>query len=73
MTLTTLEIDNEVLVQAHIYGEAQNRNTEQQIQYWIHIGKIAQDNPDLNFSDISDILNSIAQVKAGATTPYKFG
>lgn len=73
MTLITVEIDNEILAQARTYGVAQNRSATKQIEYWARIGKIAQDNPDLNFNDISDILNSIAQVKAGVTTPYKFG
>jgi len=73
MTLATLEIDNEVLAQAKTYGEAHNRSAVQQIEYWMRIGKIAQDNPDLNFNDISDILNGIAQVKAGEITSYKLG
>ena len=62
-----------MLSQAKTYGEAQSRSATKQIEYWARIGKIAQDNPDLNFEDISDILNGMAQAKSGMTTPYKFG
>jgi ubiquinone/menaquinone biosynthesis C-methylase UbiE len=43
------------------------------VEYWARIGKIAQENPELTFTDISDLLLSLAQVKAGNTTPYQFG
>ena len=62
-----------MLSQAKTNREAQSRSATKQIEYWARIGKIAQDNPDLNFEDISDILNGMAQAKSGMTTPYKFG
>lgn len=73
MGATAIKIDSAILNQAKAYGEAQSRSATKQVEYWARIGKIAQDNPDLNFEDISDILNGMAQVKAGMTTAYKFG
>ena len=52
---------------------AESRSATKQIEYWAKIGKIAQDNPDLTFQDIADLLLSMAHVKAGNTTPYSFG
>ncbi|MCW8040851.1 MULTISPECIES: ParD-like family protein [Acinetobacter] len=56
-----------------MYGSAQNRSVTKKIEYWARIAKIAQDNPDLTFDDISDLLIGMVQVKSRTTTPYKFG
>lgn len=73
MGATAVKIDSEMVAQAKTYGAAQSRSATKQIEYWARIGKIAQDNPDLTFEDISGILISMAQVKSGTTAPYKFG
>jgi hypothetical protein len=36
------------------------------------VGKIAEDNPDLSFSVIKDILLGSQQIKEGLGTPYIF-
>jgi hypothetical protein len=41
-----------------------------QIEYWSRIGKIAEENPDLPFAMIRDIL--IAEQEE-ATSEYRFG
>lgn len=47
----------EVLVdQAKRYGRVQHRSVPKQIEYWSQIGKIAEENPDLPFFMIRDIL-----------------
>lgn len=73
MALTAVKIDNEILADAKAYGEAESRSTAKQVAHWARIGKIAQDNPDLTYEDITEILLGMAQAKAGMTTPYKFG
>jgi len=44
-----------------------------QIEYWAFIGKTAEENPDLSFSVINDILLGRQQLKEGFGTPYIFG
>lgn len=73
MSSTAVKIDSDILAQAKAYGEAESRSASKQVEYWLKIGKIAQDNPDLNYADITEILLGMAQVKAGMTTPYQFG
>lgn len=73
MSYTAVKIDSSIVESAKVYGVAASRSATKQIEYWAKIGKIAQDNPDLTFEDITDILLSMAQVKAGNTTPYNFG
>lgn len=44
-----------------------------QVEYWAYIGKIVEDNPDLSFSAIKNILLGREQLEAGLGTPYIFG
>lgn len=73
MTDTAVKIDSEIVKSAKVYGMAESRSATKQIEYWARIGKIAQDNPDLTFEDITGLLLSMAQVKVGNTKPYNFG
>ena len=42
--------------QAKAHALIQHRSVPKQIEYWSQIGKIAEENPDLPFSMIRDIL-----------------
>ncbi len=62
---------SEVLVeQAKHYGTIQHRSVPKQIEYWSHIGKIAEENPDLPFSMIREILVADQEEPVGE---YEFG
>ena len=61
----------ELLVdQAKRYGHVQRRSVPKQIEYWSKIGKIAEENPDLPFAMIRDILLADQEPVAGE---YQFG
>ena len=38
-----------------------NRSMAEQIEYWANIGQIAEDNPDLPYSLIKDLLISMIE------------
>lgn len=42
--------------QARRHAQIQHRSVPKQIEYWSQIGKIAEENPDLPFAMIRDIL-----------------
>ena len=42
--------------QAKSHAQVQHRSVPKQIEYWSQIGKIAEENPDLPFFMIRDIL-----------------
>ncbi|MGM0365067.1 MAG: TA system antitoxin ParD family protein [Actinomycetota bacterium] len=44
-----------------------------QVEYWAFIGKIAEDNPDLSYSVIKEILLGREQLREGLGTEYVFG
>ena len=57
---------NESLVdQARRYAAIQHRSVPKQIEYWSRIGKIAEENPDLPFSMIRDILIADQEAPVG--------
>ncbi|MDR3448311.1 MAG: hypothetical protein P4M15_00920 [Alphaproteobacteria bacterium] len=69
----TVKLSDELIKEARSYGEVYSRSVPKQIEYWSRIGKIAEENPDLSFDFIKDILLGQQQAGAGETTPYKFG
>ena len=62
---------SETLVdQARHYASIEHRSVPKQIEHWSQIGKIAEENPDLPFSMIREIL--IADLEE-AVGEYSFG
>ncbi|MBA3056462.1 MAG: ParD-like family protein [Gammaproteobacteria bacterium] len=62
---------SETLVdQARRYGSVAHRSVPKQVEYWSQIGKIAEENPDLPFSVIRDILVADQEEPIGE---YQFG
>ncbi|OSM07350.1 TA system antitoxin ParD family protein [Magnetofaba australis] len=51
-----VKISDELGAEAKRYGRIYQRSLPKQIEYWSRIGKIAEENPDLPFSMIKEIL-----------------
>ncbi len=51
-----VKLSEQLVEQAKRYGGIEHRSIPKQIEYWSQIGKIAQENPDLPFSLIREIL-----------------
>ncbi|MCX6347613.1 MAG: hypothetical protein NTZ89_06765 [Actinobacteria bacterium] len=69
---TAIKISDDIANDARTTAKATRRSMAGQIEYWAYIGKIAEDNPDLSFSVINDILLGREQLKDGFGTPYIF-
>jgi len=70
---TTLKLSDGLVKEARRYGEVYRRSVPKQIEYWSRIGKIAEENPDLSFAFIKEILIAQQEAKDGETSPYRFG
>ena len=68
-----VRISDQLVKTARIRSKAMHRSTSGQIEYWATLGEIAEDNPELPFSFIRDILIAREQSRAGEVTPYIFG
>jgi hypothetical protein len=49
-----------------------HRNVSSQIEYWVRLGKVAEENPDLPINFLQDMLASIEEVKASDLIRYRF-
>ncbi|MCG7923248.1 MAG: ParD-like family protein [Candidatus Thiodiazotropha lotti] len=65
---TTIKLSDELISEAKRYAAVYSRSTPKQIEYWSRIGKIAEENPDLPYSFIKDILLA----KQEEAVPFEF-
>lgn len=67
-----VKLSENIVSDAKIMSKAFNRSVAGQIEYWARIGKIAEENPDLTYEFIKNILISQQEVKAGRLEAYVF-
>ena len=70
---TAIKLSDELVDDARRYGDVFSRSAPKQIEYWSRIGKIAEENPDLPFSFIKELLVAQRETEEGQVTPYQFG
>ena len=51
-----VKLSDELVAEAKRFGAIHHRSLPKQIEYWSRMGKIAEENPDLPFSMIKNIL-----------------
>jgi hypothetical protein len=68
-----VKLSSDILVDADRYARVFSRSLPKQIEHWARIGKIAEENPDLPYEFIKDILLGLEEVKTGPVTDYHFG
>ncbi len=71
--LATIRISENLLREAGIYSKTAKRSASDQIEHWIRIGKCAEENPDLTYDLIREILTGIGELEQGKCSEYKFG
>lgn len=72
MSSRAVKLSEEVVQSAEINAKAYHRSTAKQIEHWVRIGKIAEENPELSYLFIEQMLIGIEELKAGKTEPYIF-
>ena len=68
-----VKISDDLVNEAEVYSKSYNRSIASQIEFWTKIGKISEENPDMTFNEIKDILIAKEEVSAGLVSEYKFG
>ncbi|MBW2605799.1 MAG: hypothetical protein JRE28_16070 [Deltaproteobacteria bacterium] len=53
---TAVRVSDELVREARIFSKIDQRSLTGQIEHWARIGKCAEENPDLTYSLIKDIL-----------------
>jgi hypothetical protein len=70
---TTIKLSDELVSEAKRYAAVYARSVPKQIEYWSRIGKIAEENPDMPYEFIKELLLAKDEAENGETTPYVFG
>ena len=70
---TAVRISENLLTDARKYSKIDHRSITGQIEHWAKIGKCAEENPDLTYSLIKEILVGIEELEQGEKSEYSFG
>lgn len=70
---TAIRISEGLVDEARKYSRIDHRSLTGQIEHWARIGKCAEENPDLSYSQIKEILIGIEELDRGESTEYAFG
>jgi hypothetical protein len=70
MSSKAVKLSSDIVSDAQIISKALNRSVAGQIEYWARIGKIAEENPDLTYEFIKNLLIALEQAQAGKVEPY---
>jgi hypothetical protein len=67
-----VKLSGRIVTAAQTISKVLNRSVPGQIEYWAKLGKLAEENPDLNYGLIKDIMIAKQELKNGETEPYNF-
>ena len=70
---TAVRITDDLVHDAKIFSKIEKRSLTGQIEYWARIGKCAEENSDLTYSLIKDILIGLAELEQGESSEDKLG
>lgn len=67
----SVRLDDDLVNEVKVAAEAAFRSIPKQIEHWVRIGRMVEDNPELSYNLILDILRAEAEVKHGMVTQYR--
>ncbi|MDX2445521.1 MAG: hypothetical protein QNK30_17130 [Bacteroidales bacterium] len=70
---TAVRVSQELVREAKIYSKIDQRSVTGQIEHWARIGKCAEENPDLTYNLIKEILIGLVELEQGESSEYNFG
>lgn len=70
---TAVRISEKLVNDAKKYSRIDHRSLTGQIEHWARMGKCAEENPDLTYSLIKEILIGVEELEQGEKSEYKFG
>lgn len=70
---TAVRISEELVNEARRFSKIDHRSLTGQIEHWARIGKCAEENPDLTYDLIKEILIGIEELNQDEKSDYQFG
>lgn len=68
---TTVCLSEMLVKKAQCYAKANDRPIAKQIEHWAKIGKVIEDNPDLPYFFIKNVLTAKDELDAGLINKYE--
>ena len=68
-----IRISDELAQEAEKFSKIEHRSLTGQIEHWARIGRCAEDNPDLTYHLIKEILVGMEELNHNEKTEYTFG
>lgn len=65
-----INIDANLVKDAKRYSAVESRSIAKQIEYWAKIGRTAEQNPDLSYYSIKEILLGLEDYQSGNIEEY---
>lgn len=69
----SVRINDELVKSAKTVAKAEHRSLAGQVEHWASIGRAAEENPEIPFSMLREILMAKAEVDSGMVDEYVFG
>ena len=73
MSSHAVRVSQDLFDKAQVRAEVLHLSVAGQIEFWSKVGRIAEENPDLTFRNIHEILIGLGEKKSGQVSTYKFG
>jgi hypothetical protein len=70
---TAVRVSEELVNEAKKFSRIDHRSVAGQIEHWARLGKCVEENPDLPYSLIKEILIGLDELDQGEKTEYTFG
>ena len=70
---TAVRVSENLVREARLLSVVENRSLTGQIEHWARVGKCVEENPDLTYRLIKDILVGIEELEQGESSEYQFG
>ncbi len=61
----SVRLDDDFVEEVNIHASAAYRSLPKQIEYWAKVVQMVEDNPDIPFSFIKDVMLAAEQVQQG--------
>jgi hypothetical protein len=68
-----VKVSEDLVREAKILSRIDKRSIIAQIEHWARIGKRAEENPNLTYGLIKEILVGLIELEEGETSEYQFG
>ena len=70
---TAVRVSEQLINEAKRFSRVDHRSVAGQIEHWARMGKCVEENPDLPYSFIKEILIGLEEIEQGEKTEYVFG